>query len=77
MKPSIYQFPKGFRFGVATAAPQIEGAVNPLGLDFYYEWAEGYAKRFGIVHCDFRTQKRTPKLSARWYAQVIKHNRIV
>jgi beta-glucosidase len=28
-----------------------------------YEWAEGYAKRFGIVDVDYRTQKRTPKQS--------------
>jgi beta-glucosidase len=28
-----------------------------------YEWAEGYAKRFGLVHVDYATQKRTPKQS--------------
>jgi beta-glucosidase len=33
-----------------------------------YEWAEGYAKRFGIVHVDFQTQVRTVKDSGRWYA---------
>ena len=42
-----------------------------------FEWAEGYEKRFGIVHVAFDTQKRTPKLSSRWYAEVIRHNRIV
>lgn len=42
-----------------------------------FEWAEGYVKRFGIVYNNFETQKRTPKLSAHWYAQVIAHNRIV
>jgi beta-glucosidase len=36
-----------------------------------FEWAEGYAKRFGIVHVDYATQRRTPKLSAYWYSQVI------
>jgi len=35
------------------------------------EWAEGYAKRFGLVHVDFQSQRRTPKESARWYADVI------
>jgi beta-glucosidase len=35
-----------------------------------FEWAEGYAKRFGIVRVDFDTQRRTPKASARWYAGV-------
>jgi beta-glucosidase len=36
-----------------------------------FEWAHGYCKRFGIVHVDFETQKRTLKDSARFYAQVI------
>jgi beta-glucosidase len=36
-----------------------------------FEWAHGYSKRFGIVHVDFETQKRTPKDSARFYAEVI------
>ncbi|MFE0700653.1 GH1 family beta-glucosidase [Streptomyces sp. NPDC058872] len=36
-----------------------------------FEWAYGYSKRFGIVHVDFATQRRTLKDSARWYADVI------
>ncbi len=32
-----------------------------------FEWAEGYHPRFGIVHVDYQTQKRTPKKSALWY----------
>jgi beta-glucosidase len=39
-----------------------------------YEWADGYEKRFGIVYVDFTTQKRTPKLSAEFYKQVILDN---
>ncbi|XVU23451.1 GH1 family beta-glucosidase [Actinoplanes sp. CA-054009] len=31
-----------------------------------FEWAEGYAKRFGIVRVDYETQERTPKQSALW-----------
>lgn len=42
-----------------------------------FEWAEGYVKRFGIIYNDFKTQRRTPKLSAHWYAGVVAHNRIV
>jgi beta-glucosidase len=36
-----------------------------------FEWSLGYSKRFGIVHVDFETQKRTPKDSARLYADVV------
>ncbi|MDM4720989.1 GH1 family beta-glucosidase [Micromonospora sp. WMMA1363] len=39
-----------------------------------FEWAEGYRKRFGIVHVDYLTQRRTPKASARWYQEVISRN---
>lgn len=35
-----------------------------------FEWAEGYAKRFGIVRVDFDTQRRIPKASARWYSRL-------
>lgn len=35
-----------------------------------FEWAYGYAKRFGIVHVDFDTLERTPKRSARVYSQI-------
>lgn len=38
-----------------------------------YEWAEGYAKRFGIVHVDFETQERTPKASYRAFQGML-HN---
>ncbi|MGB3683729.1 MAG: GH1 family beta-glucosidase [Rubrobacteraceae bacterium] len=39
-----------------------------------FEWAEGYSKRFGIVHVDYPSQRRTPKESYGWYAQVIRRN---
>jgi beta-glucosidase len=38
------------------------------------EWSLGFSKRFGIVHVDFETQKRTPKASARFYSEVIRTN---
>jgi len=37
-----------------------------------FEWSYGYGKRFGIVHVDFDTLERTPKASARFYAEVIR-----
>jgi beta-glucosidase len=36
-----------------------------------YEWADGYGKRFGLIYVDYKTQKRTPKLSAAFYSSVI------
>jgi beta-glucosidase len=39
-----------------------------------FEWAEGYAPRFGITYVDYASQRRIPKESARWYADVIGRN---
>jgi beta-glucosidase len=39
-----------------------------------FEWAFGYAQRFGIVWVDFETQQRIPKDSALWYKQVVAAN---
>ncbi|TYB63159.1 beta-glucosidase [Nonomuraea sp. PA05] len=37
-----------------------------------FEWAEGYDQRFGLVHVDFETQRRTPKRSYHWFAEFLK-----
>jgi beta-glucosidase len=37
-----------------------------------FEWTLGYSKRFGIVYTDYETLERTPKASARFYADVIR-----
>ena len=42
-----------------------------------FEWQDGYNRRFGVVYNDFKTQRRTPKLSARWYTRVMAENRLV
>ncbi len=39
-----------------------------------FEWAYGYAKRFGLIHVDYATQRRTVKQSGRWYAEVTREN---
>ena len=39
-----------------------------------FEWAEGYAMRFGLVHVDFATQRRTVKASGRRYAEIVAAN---
>jgi beta-glucosidase len=39
-----------------------------------FEWAQGYKERFGLIHVDFPTGKRTLKDSARWYGRVIESN---
>jgi len=54
----------------------IDGGVDVRGYFVWslldnFEWSHGYSKRFGIVHVDFETQKRTPKDSALFYARVI------
>jgi beta-glucosidase len=41
-----------------------------------FEWADGYSKRFGIHYVDFKTLKRTPKLSAEWYKNTIATNAV-
>jgi beta-glucosidase len=39
-----------------------------------FEWAWGYTRRFGLVRVDYETLKRTPKLSAKWYRDMIRSN---
>jgi beta-glucosidase len=37
-----------------------------------WEWAEGFTKRFGLVHVDYATQIRTPKSSFQWYRELVR-----
>lgn len=39
-----------------------------------FEWIYGYSKKFGLIHINYRTQKRTWKKSAYWYRDLIKTN---
>lgn len=52
------------------AGARIEGYFAWSLLD-NFEWAEGYAPRFGLVHVDYATQKRTIKDSGYWYREFI------
>jgi beta-glucosidase len=61
---------------VAAAHDAIAAGVPLAGYFVWslldnFEWSEGYAKRFGLVHVDFATQERTPKDSALWYRGLI------
>ena len=56
------------------AAPTCAGYFAWSLLD-NFEWAYGYAKRFGIVHVDYDTQVRTVKDSGLEYARVIAAHR--
>jgi len=40
-----------------------------------FEWAAGYTKRFGLVHVDYDTQRRTPKTSFAWLRDQIRASR--
>ena len=42
-----------------------------------FEWAQGYAKRFGIVHVDYDSLVRTWKDSAYWYREVLRRREVV
>jgi beta-glucosidase len=58
----------------------MESGVDVRGFFYWslldnYEWNSGYDKRFGLVHVDYATQKRTPKDSAAWYRNFIEGNR--
>jgi beta-glucosidase len=54
---------------LAAGVPMVGYMVWSLMDNF--EWSSGYAKRFGIVHVDYATQKRTPKDSALWYRDLV------
>ncbi|MEP6930385.1 MAG: GH1 family beta-glucosidase, partial [Flavobacterium sp.] len=40
-----------------------------------FEWAEGYNARFGLIHIDFKTQKRTIKQSGLWFRDFLAQNK--
>ncbi|MFK4542841.1 beta-glucosidase [Streptomyces tendae] len=60
----------------------IEAGVDVRGYFVWslldnFEWAEGYARRFGLVHVDFGTLRRTPKASYGWFRDLLSGQRRV
>ncbi|WUB47170.1 GH1 family beta-glucosidase [Streptomyces griseorubiginosus] len=58
----------------------VEAGVDVRGYFVWslmdnFEWAEGYARRFGLVHVDFETLTRTPKASYGWYRDLLRAQR--
>ncbi len=42
-----------------------------------FEWSDGFSNRFGLIYVDYRTQKRTPKLSAAYFREAAAKNAVV
>jgi beta-glucosidase len=69
------------RTHIAAVADAMDQGVPMAGYMVWslmdnFEWASGYEKRFGIVHVDYATQKRTPKDSALWYRSFVAQCRL-
>ena len=65
---------------IAAVAEAMHQGVNMAGYMVWslmdnFEWASGYAKRFGIVHVDYGTQQRTLKNSALWYQRFLRRQK--
>lgn len=61
---------------IAAAGEALAAGVPLSGYHVWslldnYEWSLGYTRRFGVIHVDFATQRRTLKASAEWYARLI------
>ena len=65
---------------VTAAADALAAGVPLTGYHVWslldnFEWSLGYTRRFGVIHVDYATQRRTPKDSAIWYGKVIAASR--
>ena len=65
----LHRYLTGLRHGMNEGA-DVRGYFQWSILD-NFEWAEGYKQRFGLVHVDYETQRRTLKDSACWYRDII------
>ena len=69
------------RTHLAATAEAVERGADVRGYFAWslldnFEWAEGYGPRFGLTYVDHGTQRRIPKDSARWYADVARRNEL-
>jgi beta-glucosidase len=65
---------------IAAAADALEGGAPLIAYFAWslldnFEWQRGYAPRFGIVHVDYATQRRTVKASGDWYRALLAAHR--
>jgi beta-glucosidase len=65
---------RALRRAIAAGVP-VAGYFHWSLLD-NFEWGHGYTKRFGLVHVDYATQRRTPKDSAQYYRDVVAANAV-
>ena len=68
-----------FRSHLRAALDAIDAGVDLRGYFAWslldnFEWTHGYSKRFGLIHVDFATQRRTVKASGEFYRGVIERN---
>ncbi len=66
---------RALRRAIAAGVP-VAGYFHWSLLD-NFEWGHGYTKRFGLVHVDYATQRRTPKESALFYRDVVAANAVL
>jgi beta-glucosidase len=65
---------RALRRAIAAGVP-VAGYFHWSLLD-NFEWAHGFTKRFGLVHVDLASQRRTPKDSAQYYSAVVAANAV-
>ena len=74
--PDRAEFIKGYISALKRASNEgipVLGYLHWSVMD-NFEWAEGYEPRFGLIHVDYKTQKRTIKESAHYYKHIIETN---
>lgn len=74
--PNRIDFVHRYLLGLRRAADE---GIPIIGYQYWslmdnFEWSIGYDQRFGLIHIDYQTQKRTLKDSAYWYRDVISSN---